>query len=250
MKQGNLSHVRVIVESTKDSLGQADINGFTPLAAAIHCGYVEIVRLLITISPVDVLFTENAVGQTPLEVAVFKNIVHRSSHTVYRGKSGLTHRQTRHLATYSFEVEETDRLARWTSQLPDLRDALKDLREEGLLEQGDDVSRKLDVFVQKLQTWIDAAAEKTPVSEPAWFQRDTKSDPVETMQVVSAFLKDSSHAPKRHLIHLLDVQRSVAASLQISNAAPKAQEDDEGFAQEDKGEKYVGVLLKDLQTEE
>jgi hypothetical protein len=193
-----------------------DADGSTPLHRAVQDSSTVLAKLLIQFGSREQLYTENCVGQTPLEVAGLKFLPRvTGSNDAPRPSSPHEYIETQVYTlnrTAPFDVEKQK------VEIPKLRATLDMLIADSRLVPGTKLATELLAFADRMEEKL--AIETAPREDVA---KDVKEDdevdppvaPRGTTADVYLLLRDvaASRPGPRHLVHLSDVQRSVQQGL-------------------------------------
>ena len=202
-----------------------DADGSTPLDIAVQKTNTVLAELLLQYGPTEQLYTENSVGQTPLELAGLKFLPRvmgsiaaprpdapdvRVSNQVY----SLMNKRTA-----PFDVE------RQKVEIPKLRATLDALVADGRLVNGTKLASELFAFAGRMEEKLaievarkDAAKKDSGVNEDDLDVDDLASHG--TTEGMYTLLRDATAVRPGHrqLVHLADVQRFVQRSLAAQQA--------------------------------
>lgn len=249
VKMGHKLAVKAVLDFSKMSILDRDLDGFTPLHCAVKQSFSEIAKLLMDASP-EALYIENGVGETVLEMATLKELVLRLTNSSQVGTRVTTGTRTGDDLSGGDPPIEPPRLEveHLEAELPRLRLAIERLLEEGRLVRGTKLTNELLAFAATMEEKLAAAKAGAKKPEDAEEPKSTDTaDVVGTLRV----LKDTMPKipEKRNLVHLIDVQRSVQSNLAKSITVQEGQNqqtrDDEGLVEEedDEEEKQRSSLL-------
>ncbi|KAK7469254.1 hypothetical protein VKT23_003740 [Stygiomarasmius scandens] len=241
-------------ELKKHLLTTRDVIADLPLHTAVMQGNSIIAKELAENSPAEVLHAENAVGNTPLEIATLKE-------TLGRMNSSFAYRTEEcHERSVSLSPEpDRARLEHLEKNVPELRETIAALTRDGKLNDPL-LAEELAKFARHLETKLTTAraeADKLKREENAQTQNaDDNNDRVDHKATLKLLLEAVAARPaERGLVHVADVQRSVGGHLKHADVtfswrAPKKDED--GFEpeedEEEKLKRYSPVFntLRDL----
>lgn len=220
MKLGNFKLVDLLLRIAKDAVTPSfflrDNTGATLLHTAILKGYSKIVSLLVGAGAPDVLYMENGVGSTPMEMArsQYLSLTLRNSVLPLAFVGG-------------FDVRGVDRLR--LDRTPGMRD--RDEQDIKALRAVLHRMKNSDVSVTKpgLFEVLSAFADRSEEDCAAWVAQkpevdanpDTDPNPVDVTDVVATFNALSKvvvEVHQRQLVHHHDVQSAVISAIEIQNA--------------------------------
>jgi hypothetical protein len=225
-----------------------DADGSTPLHAAVQKEDTAVLaELLLKYGPTELLYTENSVGQTPLDIASLKGIP-RLTGPGYPVPSDLPVNPEQYLRTAKmappFHVEKQKR------EIPKMRATLDTLLAEGILAHGTKLTTELLAFADS----HGGEARRRDRTRECRRERErggrTGSPHASGSNARTYFaLRDAAAARpgRRQLVHLADVQRSVRRNLEqkldgmpLLNQLSRAIEDEDKEA--DPEEKRIAEL--------
>ncbi|KAH9057581.1 hypothetical protein EDB87DRAFT_1630905 [Lactarius vividus] len=188
VKRGNAAIARTILEFGTNPavllLGDAD--GSTPLHVAVQNADTALAQVLLKHGPTQLLYTENNVGKTPLDVASLKGLL--------RLPMNVEHHLHTSKKSPPFDVEKQK------TEIQKLRATLNTLLVDGLLADDSKTKTELLAFVARME----GAGEGEGELEPGT-----------TTRTYFALRHAAVVRPgmRRQLVHLADVQRSVQRNL-------------------------------------
>jgi hypothetical protein len=190
-----------------------DADGSTPLHVAVQKEDPVLAELLLKYGPTQLLYIENSVGQTPLDIAGLKGLPRLSGSGLPR-PTNLPLNPDQYLRTAKmtppFDVEKQK------IEIPKLRATLNTLLANGLIAHGAKLTKELLAFADRMEGKL---AEET-ARENAKDKR-AKEDELVRHALPRAnartyfILRDAATARPgtRQLVHLADVQLSVRRNL-------------------------------------
>ena len=193
-----------------------DADGSIPLHIAVQNTNTALVEVLLRYGPTEQLYTENSVGQTPLDIASLK-FLPRSTGSVGVSVPNVPQvnvaNQVNNLkSTPPFDVEKQK------EEIPKLRATLDSLLADGRLVNGTKLATELLAFASRMEEKLAAEIAKKDAAKEA-----AKKDEVDheseascdTPESTYVLLRDAAAARPggRRLVHLADVQQSVQRSL-------------------------------------
>ena len=213
VKRGNATTARTILEFGIDPavLLIRDADGSTPLHTAVQKEDSVLVEILLKYGPTQLLYTENSVGQTPLDIASLKGLP-RVAAGLSR-PTELSVNPEQHLRipklTAPFHVEKQK------VEIPKLRATLDTLLADGLIAHGTKLTTELFAFADRMEGRLAEEAARENAENPADdAELDRPALKGATARTYFA-LRDAAAARPgmRQLVHLADVQRSVRRNL-------------------------------------
>jgi hypothetical protein len=222
-----------------------DADGSTPLHIAVQNTNTAIIELLLQYGPTEILYIENSVGQTPLDIASLKNLP-RVTAPVGAG------RPLQPQANIDYQLRTLKNSApfdvvKQKVEIPKLRATLDSLLADGHLVRDTKLATELLAFLGHMEGKL--AIEMARKSAAG---KDTEGDgndvntiaPRGTTASTYALLRDAVAAwpGHRQLVHLTDVQHSVKRCLTqeaekalfaSSRRIPKSDEESKGVDPEE-----------------
>jgi hypothetical protein len=199
--------------ATAASLCLRDVQGSLPLHIAVKKSLVHITTSLLNISESRLLYTEDGVGITPLEIASLQHLLHLT-----KGQAGwiafwntppkLTSLDGDNLTKYVERVERPDLEAAET-----LSALVQSLDAEGRFTTRKDLKDTLTEYAErtmKIARHPKKEEEGTTEPQTGLGSRTESSDVVGTFKLIKSAV---GHSTRRELVHLLDAQRAVGNAL-------------------------------------
>ena len=196
------------------TLLRKDADGSIPLHIAVQNTNAALVKVLLRYGPTEQLYTENIVGQTPLDIASLK-FLPRVIGSVEVPVLNVPHvnvaDQVNVLKTTApFDVEKQK------EEIPKLRSTLDLLLADGRLVNGTKLATELLAFASRMEEKLAAEVAKKDATK-----KDVEKDEADheaspnTPATTYVLLRDAATARPggRQLVHLADVQQSVQRSL-------------------------------------
>ncbi|KAG8939662.1 hypothetical protein FRC04_006087 [Tulasnella sp. 424] len=212
VKSGNLRLVELLLRIAKDAIVPTlllrDCNGATPLHLAISLGWSKIVSHLIDVGPPEMLYLENGVGSTPMEI-----IRHEFLTQTLRGLGDSLNQPN------GYNVHRVNDLSltpapgmrdRDETEVKSLRRVIDGIESSGTLANKPELFEVLCNFAdsseQEFANWVAQKPKEEPQSTTpinnGFDQRDFKA-------TFDVFSKAVVEVHQRRLIHLRDVQLTV-----------------------------------------
>ncbi|KAI0325229.1 ankyrin [Cubamyces sp. BRFM 1775] len=234
VKRNNLRALDMLLRKEAPVFSMRDQDGSTPLHVAIRNGYSKIARFIADAGPDNALYTEDGVGNTPLELSIQRWL---QSKTAWHRWGGAPSVETlsSNLSPY------TSRRFASQDEVILLKDMLNRLVDNGRLRKGTKLATELVAFADRMEVEAQKrtaveAVEARPVKVN---DDDDDDDAEETFACISATI--SARPGRRVLVHLIDVHRSVKNGLERvtqEGAQDKVKDDDmEAEVAEDEIEK-------------
>lgn len=229
---------RVILEFDNTTASYTNIDGQTPLHYAVHQGFAEVAKLLLKTPLHGGLLKEDAIGQTPLEVSVLKELLSRLGTSVRAYPSTVSPEQL----VYSRERICIDKLE---TQLPRLQETVKLLLDHGVPSNPQKFGFELNAFIKTMESKLKEAKNlqtglppkpvpRREVDDESTERNRTDSSNVErTWGVLQDAVAAGPHNLQRELIKLLDVQVSVKANLDKVSGEHQEDKNVDSDAEED-----------------
>ncbi|KAH9022591.1 hypothetical protein EDB84DRAFT_1564938 [Lactarius hengduanensis] len=189
-----------------------DADGSTPLHVAVQNADTALAEVLLKHGPTQLLYTENSVGQTPLDIASLKGLPRVTGDMEVPRATELPTDVENHLHTLRksppFDVEKQK------TEIPKLRATLDMLLSDGLLADGSKVTTELLTFAGRMEEKLAVETARKNEAEKQAGEGEEKLEPGTTTRTYFA-LRDAAAARPgtRQLVHLADVQRSVQRNL-------------------------------------
>ncbi len=218
VKRGNAATARIILEFGIDPtvLLLRDADGSTPLHVAVQNANTILAEVLLKYGPTQLLYTENSVGQTPLDIASLKDLPRVTRPAGVPSPTDLSIHVEQHLLTSRkappFDAEKQQIM------IPKLRATLDTLLADGHLTDGTKLTTELLAFVGRMEGRLAVETARKNAAEKQAEEGEGEPDPP-TPQGTTArmyfVLRDAAAARPgmRQLVHLTDIQRSVRRNL-------------------------------------
>lgn len=231
--------------ATAASLSLRDVQGSLPIHIAVKSGLARITASLLQFSEPRLLYTEDGVGITPLEIASLQHLLH------FTGSKGAV----RSAMTWQSPPKVTsltgDKITKYIDYVerPEIEAAetlsalVRSLDAEGRFTNKVDLKNVLTDYAERTMKIAREQPEKeeeeTIPEPPTNLGLYTESpDKVETFNIIKNAV---GHSTRRELVHLLDAQRAVGNAL--DKAIIKFQ-DYPGYGADELGE----VAVKKMQA--
>ncbi|KAH9170814.1 hypothetical protein EDB89DRAFT_2230439 [Lactarius sanguifluus] len=215
IKRKNAAIARVILEFGIDPsvLLLRDADGSTPLHVAVQNTDTALAEVLLKYGPTQLLYTENSVGQTPLDIASLKGLPRvTGSMPSVPGVGELPTNAEHYLRSLKksppFNVEKQK------IEVPKLRATLDMLLADGLLAEGTTPMTELLAFANRLEGRLATETAQKNAAEKRTEESKGKPE-AGTAARMYFVLRDTAAARPgtRQLVHLADVQHSVQRNL-------------------------------------
>ncbi|KAG8916800.1 hypothetical protein FRC00_014377, partial [Tulasnella sp. 408] len=221
VKTSNLKVVELLVRALKDavvpSLLLRDTTGATPFHTAVLQGYSKIVSHLISIGPPEMLYLENAVGSTPMEITRLQFLT--------QSLRGLVNplAQPNGFNTGGVDVLPLNKAPgmrdRDENEVKSLRRVIDGIKSSGALARKPELFKVLSDFADRSEhefaIWV-AQKPKDEVS-PAAPTTNNGNDASDVTATFDAFSKAVVEVHQRQLVPLRDVQLAVLTAVESSN---------------------------------
>ena len=213
VKLGYAATVRAILNFgvTPATILRKDADGSTPLHIAAQNTNTAIVDVLLEHAPTELLYVENSVGQTPLDIASLKNLPLVTDSTeacrIPEVQANVEYqlRLQKNAAPFNVEKQKV--------QIPRLRATLDALLADGRLVHGTKLADELFAFATCMEEKLATEKEKSaPEKDVEIGDRAKSMVPTQgTRASTYALLQDAAAARpgQRQLVYLADVQQSV-----------------------------------------
>ena len=215
VKSGKAETARMILEFGIDPaiLLLKDTDGSTVLHVAVQNADTVVAELLLKHGPIQLLYIENSVGQTPLDIASLKGLPRVT------GPAGVTPavlprdsrpHQRGPIRALPFDVEKQK------IEIPKLRATLNTLLADGSIVHGTKLATELLAFASRMEERLAVETARKDAAEKR--TEEGKLDPLmpqgTTARTYFALCDAAATRPgTRQLVHLADVQRSVQRDL-------------------------------------
>jgi Ankyrin repeats (3 copies) len=213
VKRGYIATTRAIVNFGIDPaiVMIKDAHGSTPLHIAAQNTNTDLAEILLHHGPVELLYAENCVGQTPLDIACLKNLSRVIGSTEVRKPGEPELYPEQQLATLLLTAPLN--LEKQKVEIPKLRTTLDMLFIDGLLVHGSNLATELLAFSDYMEGKLATEAAKKSAE-----RKEIELDPVASQDSTTrmyVMLRDAAAARPgpRQLVHIADVQRSVRRNL-------------------------------------
>jgi len=202
--------------ATAVSLTLRDVQGSLPLHIAVKNGLVRITTSLIKSSEPRLLYTEDGIGITPLEIASLQHFLRLTrskgevgSAVTWQTPPKFTSLTGDKIAKYSERVERHEiEVAETLSVL------IQSLDAEGRFTNKQELKGVLTDYAKRTMEIARKPKEKeenrTPDSRTGLGSQTEGSDMVGTFNLIKSVV---GHSTRRELVHLLDAQRAVGNAL-------------------------------------
>ncbi|KAG8916812.1 hypothetical protein FRC00_014360 [Tulasnella sp. 408] len=235
--KGNLKLVELLIRTAKSAIVPTlllrDSTGATPLHSAILDGRSEIVSRLISIGPPEMLYLENGVGSTPMEMARLPFLTRTLRELGELGNS-LGHNGT-------FAIDQIDNLRltpapgmrrRDQQEVKSLRRVIEGIRTSGALAKRPELFEVLSNFADRSErefaAWVAQKREEEVQTTPP--DTDEESDELADTNdgydernveaTFNVFSRAVVQVHQRQLVHLSDVQRAVLSAVESQSSGP------------------------------
>ncbi|KAG9049851.1 hypothetical protein FS837_008901 [Tulasnella sp. UAMH 9824] len=225
VKKGNLKLVELFIRTAKSAIVPTllfrDSTGATPLHSAILSGWSEIISRLISIGPPEMLYLENGVGSTPMEMVRLPLLTQTLS------RLGRSLGQPR-----TFDIDGVDNLSltpapgmrnRDKQEVKSLRRVIEGIRTSGVLAKRPELFEVLSNFADRSEHEFAAWVAQKPKEEVETTPTDTDYDEYDERKVkatFNVFSKAVVEVHQRQLVHLNDVQRAVLSAVESQSSGP------------------------------
>jgi hypothetical protein len=207
VKRSFLTAARLICDFTSSGLDRRDAHGSTPLHCAVSNACPEITQLIIERAP-HTLYMENGVGETAEEIISFSELSSRAK----SDNSGHSRSNQMALNQQNISADPiVPDIKHLEIEIPKLRLTLEDLVRDGKATKESKVYREFSAFASLMEKLkVSKTAANTQVEGVE--EERILVDHAATLKVIQDAIAKSPKG-KRELVHLLDVQNSVASDL-------------------------------------
>lgn len=217
VKRGYAPTVRAILDFgvTPTVILRKDADRSTPLHVAVQNTNTAIVEILIQYGPTELLYMENSVGQTPLDIASLKNLPRKTGPVQVdrpcEPQANVDHqlRLLKNAAPFDVEKQKVE--------IPKLRATLDALIADGCLVRGTKLATELFAFLDSMEGKLAIeVARKIAERKDAEGGDEVNLTALKcSTESTYALLRDAAAARsgRRQLVHLADVHQSVKRCL-------------------------------------
>ncbi|KAF8987599.1 hypothetical protein BDQ17DRAFT_1334968 [Cyathus striatus] len=248
VKSGSLRCVKLLLPYAKASLTMRDAAGSIPLHAAVRRGFAEITQLLISAGHPETLYMENAVGNTMLEIASpvdLKGRIPAESSVAFYGYGGRRMQlgMRRNGGTLRYNVSELEH------PLDGLWGTILELEGEKKVGKEEKIVHELRRFASTMEERFKVAKEAedahqlTKPKQPLNENMKDSVDVLKTFNFVSQAVKENPEF-NREIVHLIDVQISVLAALEMRKL--KSGEETESYGWYGQHRRYGGRMPRKI----
>jgi hypothetical protein len=253
---GGKRAVKLIIDFTKYGLRLCNVDGETPLHSAVKQSFPEITKLLIDASPIEALYMENGVGETPLDIASLTELLWRIRQW-FTTPSPMELGNNLSIMDTGFSFPLVDQYLKCLDvEIPKLRATLDELLRDGRLRNNTKLTNDLLAFADLMERKLVAAKAipEEPLAEGK-VDKDAKDAPNVEETLLCVRNAVAANPGLRRLVHLIDVQRSIQGNLPQYGAATQKmshhREDDSLEPEEDKEEQQRrgSLVFKHVNTQ-
>jgi hypothetical protein len=210
VKRGNVAIARIILEFGIDPaiLLLKDADGSTPLHVAVQRKNTVLAELLLKRGPTQLPYTENSVGQTPMDIASLKGLPRETPAEVTPRVLPLTVEERSPRKAPPFDVEKQK------IEIPKLRATLDTLLAEGRIVHGTKLTTELLAFASRMEGRLAVETARKDATEKQAEGGEVYPLRAKPQGTYFALCDVAEARPgTRQLVHLADVQRSVRRDL-------------------------------------
>ncbi|KAG8987768.1 hypothetical protein FRB90_003164, partial [Tulasnella sp. 427] len=219
VKRGNFILVELLLQTVKDAivptLALRDCTGATPLHTAILKGWSKIVSHLVAAGPPELLYLENGVGATPMEISRLQHLT-QTLRGIVNSLSTPGGFNIYGVNNLSITLEPGMR-DRDEEEVKSLRRVIDGVKSSGALAKKPELLEVLSSFTDRSEQSYAAWVSENP-------KEDTKSDPSNTKKYAfdgcnvqatfDVFSKAVVEVHQRQLVNLHDVQLAVLTAVE------------------------------------
>ncbi|KIO24998.1 hypothetical protein M407DRAFT_211285 [Tulasnella calospora MUT 4182] len=224
VKKGNLKLVELLIRTVKSAIIPTlllrDSTGATPLHAAILRGWSKIVSHLISIGSPEMLYLENGVGSTPLEITRLQFLTQtlRGLATSLNQPGAFNTYGVNYLSlTPAPGMRDRDE-----QEVKSLRRVIEGIKTSGALSKKPELLEVLSNFAdrseQEFATWVAQKPTEEVQSTPVY--TNNGYDGCDVPATFDVFSKAVVQVHQRQLVHLSDVQRAVLTAVESQTSGP------------------------------
>ncbi|KAG8952590.1 hypothetical protein FRC04_003951 [Tulasnella sp. 424] len=220
-KKGNLKLVELLLRTAKNAVVPTlllrDCTGATPLHWAILKSWFKMVSLLVDAGPTEMLYMENGVGSTPLEVTRLQFLTQtlRGLVSPLNPPIGLN---TLAIGSMNLTPEPGMR-DRDEEEVRSLRRVINGIKNSGALANRPELLEVLSIFAdrseQEFATWV----AQRPQDEIQSTSSGTNNG-IDVKATFDVFSKAVAEVHRRQLVHLRDVQLAVLTAVESQMQLP------------------------------
>lgn len=195
-----------------------DVDGSTPLHAAVNGGFPAVTQSLVDGYPKAGLYLENGVGETALEITSRRELLLRTR-TIFN-KSTIRNDPPSAPHVISNDPQPCFNLEQQQRQIPRLRAMVDTLIYDGRLQPGTKVADELLAFTDMMEKKLTAAAANRvevtagPFGDVNQAEKVYAPESVNRMRVLDIIRNALAAKPgMRGLVHLIDAQTAVEGHL-------------------------------------
>ncbi|KAG8952591.1 hypothetical protein FRC04_003952 [Tulasnella sp. 424] len=224
VKKGNLKLVEFLLRTAKSAVVPTlllrDCTGATPLHLAILKGWSKMVSLLVDDGPPEMLYMENGVGSTPLEVTRLQFLTQtlRGLVSPLNPPNGL---ETNFGGSMNLTPEPGMR-DRDEEEVRSLRRVINRIKSSGALDTKPKLLEVLSNFAdrseQEFATWM--AQRPKDEMQPTSSGTNNEIDTCDVKATFDVFSKAVAEVHQRQLVHLRDVQLAVLSAVESQMQLP------------------------------
>ncbi|KAG8903610.1 hypothetical protein FRC01_009072 [Tulasnella sp. 417] len=215
VKKGNLRLVQLILRTAKSAIVPTlllrDSSGAIPLHSAILRGWSKIASHIISIGSLEMLYLENGVGSTPLEIARLQSLTQtlRGLVTSLKRPEGFEDYGVKLNLSPAPGMRERDE-----EEVKSLRRVVEGIKTSQALIEKPELLRVLVNFADRSEREFASWVAQKQIAEPQSIPGCTKDqcDANATLDVVSHAVVQ---VHRRLLVHLSDVQRAVLTAVEF-----------------------------------
>lgn len=219
IKRGNASTARTILEFGVDSavLLLRDVDGSTPLHVATQKGDPVLPELVLKYGPTQLLYTENSVGQMPMDIASLKGFPRLTGGEI-TGPMDLILNVESDIEQYLRTPQKAPpfNVDKQKIEIQKLRATLNMLLADGRIKHGTKLTTELLAFADRMERrLVEEIALKNAAENHAEDAELDRPEPQGATTRTYFALRDAAavRPGTRRLVHLADVQRSVRWNL-------------------------------------
>jgi hypothetical protein len=242
VKCGSIRLVKVLLAYSKSGLLMLDVDGQTPLHNAVSKSFAKITKELLAAVPAEVLHIEDCVGNSPLDIAALLELGDRMRQ--FRSKTPTYYQEEinpgRHnIAGNPLDIylDNTDKIVEMLASLEQSQGKYKAEIISVVTKWAAQREAKLPIYREKKRLQ-DEKNEELKKLEPKPVAvgnlLDEKDNVLHAQQVWKLIYKATTESPAhvpRRLIHLFEVQQSIASTLSKVRGGDGVEAEDDDYNQ-------------------
>lgn len=235
VNSGSISTVKILLEYSQSPLLLLNVDGQTPLHKAAEKSFAEITKMLLAAAPPSAIYIEDCVGHTLLEGAILRELQQRINQ--YRRDTIVRINNELQPSNYVISGKPLDLFLDNEQRITDMLTALETsggkYRARVIATTAKWVAQR-EARIAELKARKARRDEEERDFKAKWDMPDVVRGIVDTEKTL-AYIREAAEAatamdifPPRRLIHLFEVQQSVAATLSSARGENGREEEGDG----------------------